>query len=81
MIDHYAFSELKKILFLTGRRSITKRTDFSLSGSEYADNTAVLFDSRETLETFSPLLINHFENFGMKVRVGHCDQPNKPSIY
>ena len=68
----------KKDFILTGGRSTTKRIDFSLRDSEYADDTAVLFDSRETLETFSPLLINHFEKFGMEVHVGHCDQPNKP---
>ena len=69
----------KKDLILTGHRSTTKGIDFSLSDSEYADDTAVLFDSRETLETFSPLLINHFEKVRMEVHVGHCDQPNKPS--
>ena len=50
----------KKDFILTGCRSATKGIDFSLSDSEYADDTAVLFDARETLETFSPLLINHF---------------------
>ena len=69
----------KKDLILTGHRSTTKGIDFSLSDSEYAHDTAVLFDSRETLETFSQLLINHFEKFRMEVHVGHCDQPNKPS--
>ena len=42
----------KKDFILTGRRSATKGIDFSLSDSEYADNTDVLFDSRENLETF-----------------------------
>ena len=69
----------KKDFILTGRRSTTKGIDFLLIDSEYADNTAVLFDSRESLETFSPLSINHFEKFGMEVHVGHCDQPNKSS--
>ena len=63
----------KKDFILTGRRSTTKRIDFSLSDSEYADDTAVLFDSGESLENFSQLSINHFENFGMEVHVGHCD--------
>ena len=69
----------KKYFILTGRRSLTKGTDFSLSDSEYADDTTVLFDSRETLETFSPVLFNCFEKFGMEVHVDHCDQPNKPT--
>ena len=50
----------KKDFILTGRRSTTKGIYFPLSDSEYTDDTAVLCGSRETLETFSPLLINHF---------------------
>ena len=68
-----------KDIILTGRRSTTKGIDFPLSDSEYVDNTAALFGSKETFGNFSPLLINHFEEFGMEVHVGHCDQPNKPS--
>ena len=66
----------KKDFISTRHRPTTKGIDFSLSNSEYADNTTVLFDSREI---FSPLLLNHFEKFGMKVNIGHCNQPNKPS--
>ena len=44
-----------------------------------SDDTVVLFDSRESLERFSPLLINNFKKFGMKVHVCHRDQPNKLS--
>ena len=69
----------KKDFILRGRRSATKEIDISLSDSEYADYTAVLFDSKETLETFSSLLIIHFEKFGMEFHVSHCDQTNKPS--
>ena len=69
----------KKDFILTGRRPNVKGIDFSISDSEYADDAAILFDSRETLETFTPLLINHFEKFGMEVHVFHPDQPNKPS--
>ena len=69
----------KKDFNLRGRRSATKEIDISLSDSEYADYTAVLFDSKETLETFSSLLIIHFEKFGMEFHVSHYDQTNKPS--
>ena len=48
----------RKDCILTGRRSTVKGIDSSLSDSEYEDDTAVLFHSRESLETFSPLLIN-----------------------
>ena len=44
-----------------------------------SDDTAVLFDFRESLERFPPPLINNFKKFGMKVHVGYRDQPNKPS--
>ena len=60
------------------RRPTTKEIDFSLSDSEYEDD-AVLFDSRENLEKFSPFLMNHSEKFGMEVHVGDCNQSNKPS--
>ena len=36
-----------------------------------------MFDSREILEIFSRLLINHFYKFGTEVHFGHSDQPNK----
>ena len=45
-------SRTKKDFILTGRRSTTKGIDFSLSDPEHEDDTAALFDSRESLETF-----------------------------
>ena len=66
---------IKKDFILTGQRSTSKEIDFSLSDSEYEDDTAVLFDSRESLETSSPQSINHFEKFRMEIHVGHCDLP------
>ena len=69
----------KKDFILTGRRSTTKGIDFLLIDSEYADNTAVLFDSRESLETFSPLPINHFEKFGMIIVISQIS-PQKPTF-
>ena len=49
------------------------------SNSECLDNTVALFDFRENLDIFSPLLINHFEEIGMEVHVDYCDRENKPS--
>ena len=69
----------KKDFVLTGRRHITKGLDFPLGDSEYADDTAVLFDNRESLQEFTPLLFKHFERFGMEVHSGDYGQPNKPS--
>ena len=70
---------IKKDFILTGSKLITEGINFSLSDSEYIDDTAVLFDSREDLEKISPFLLNRFENFGIEVHVDHCNQPNKPS--
>ena len=64
---------------LTGRRHTAKGTEFPLDDSEYADDTAVIFESRDSLVTYSPLLIKHFWNFGMEVHVGDRSQPDKPA--
>jgi len=45
---------------ITGKRYNTK-------GTEYADDIAVLFDSRLSLEVFAPLLIGHFQKFGIEI--------------
>ena len=64
---------------LTGRRHNSKGTDFDVDDSEYADDTAVVFNSREDIETYSPLLVKHFDCFGMEIHVGDYDIPDKPS--
>ena len=64
---------------LTGRKPNAKGDDFSFDDSEYADDTAVLFGSRAEVETFCPLLIQHFLRFGMEVHVGDIRNPDKPS--
>ena len=55
---------------LTGRRCNTKGEEFALSDSEYADDTAVLFPCRESLEVYLPLMIAHFAKFGLEIHVG-----------
>ena len=42
-----------------------------LQDSEYADDTGIPFDSREDLETETPILINHFRRFGMEIHLGN----------
>ena len=59
---------------LSGRRYNTKGEEFSLPDSEYADDTAVLFVSRESLVESTPLLIAHFARFGMDIHVGLPDK-------
>ena len=67
---------------LTGRRYNTKRNieEFSLPDSEYADDTAVLFTSRESTETYVPLLLNHFIRFGLEIHVATDEKPSKSEI-
>ena len=69
----------KEDFVLTGRRAAAKGTDFSFGDSEYADDTAVLFPTRENLEHYTPILLKHFERFGMEVHTGDKTQPDKPS--
>ena len=64
---------------LTGRKYNTKGDQFPVDDSEYADDTAVLFETRDDITTFSPLLVTHFNRFGTEIHVGDLDQPNKPS--
>ena len=60
----------KNDFVLTGRRPNTKGEDFVLGDSEYADDTAALFDSRESLITDAPVINTHFERFGMEIHAG-----------
>ena len=69
----------KEDFVMTGRRPQTKGTDFTFGDSEYADDTAVLFPTRDDLEHYTPLLLKHFERFGMEVHTGDKTQPDKPS--
>ena len=55
---------------LTGRRYNTKGEEFTLADSEYADDTAVLFPCRESLELYLPLMIAHFAKFGLEIHIG-----------
>ena len=54
----------------SGRRHNTRGSDFPFPDSEYADDTAVMFVSRESLETGAPKLISHFEDWGLEVHMG-----------
>ena len=62
---------------LTGRQYNAEGDQFYLNDSEYADDTAVLYDSRSTTEKYSPLLVQHFAEYGMEVHVGDDRTPNK----
>ena len=66
---------------LTGRRPGCKSgEEFAVHDSEYADDTAVLFTSRECVEHYVPLMIVHFAKFGMEIHVGKPDKESKSEI-
>ena len=56
---------------MTGRSYRAYGDEFALSDSEYADDTAVLFVSRGSLDTGVPQLMKHFGRFGMEVHRGN----------
>ena len=64
---------------LTGRRINSTGTDFGFPDSEYADDTAVLYESREHVVLHTPLLLTHFDRFGIEVHVGDISLPDIPS--
>ena len=67
---------------LTGRRYNTVRNseEFDLPDSEYADDTAVLFPSREEVESSIPPLLAHFLKFGLEIHVGTPEKSSKSEI-
>ena len=69
----------KEDFVLIGRRYNTKGSEFSVDDSEYADNTAVVFETRSDVVTYLPLLMIHFDKFGMEIHTGDLLSPDKPS--
>ena len=65
---------------LTGRGSFDQGEEFELPDSEYADDTAVLFTSRTSVEVSTPLMIVHFNRFGMSIHVGKPDKTSKSEL-
>ena len=76
----------KEDFILTGRNHKTggknlngKRfTEFAVSDSEYADDTAIPFTSRSDAEVYTPLLMEHFRRWGLEVHAGSYS-PHKDS--
>jgi len=64
---------------MTGRKTSEVGETFALDDSEYADDTAALFVSRNALAKYSPLLVKHFAKFGLEVHVGDIRKPKKKS--
>ena len=67
---------------LTGRSHRAYGHEFQLTDSEYADDTAVLFISRASLDTGAPHLVQHFGRFGMEVHRGNTrtECPSKSEV-
>ena len=86
MSDWRKITDCPAIVFLskpdnviTGRRPTAKGIRFELNDSEYADDTAVLFDSRQSAVEYCPLLVNHFRQYGMEIHTGDVRDPGKKS--
>ena len=54
--------------------------EFPLTDSEYADDTAVFFTSRESVVEGVPLMIAHFARFGMEIHAGNTTKMSKSEI-
>ena len=65
---------------LTGRSYRARGEEFDLSDSEYADDTAVLFTSRESLVEGTPHMIAHFSRWGLEIHVGRKDKESKSEV-
>ena len=66
---------------LTGRSYRARGgEEFSLPDSQYADDTAVLFTSRESLENTMRALLAHFARFGLEIHVGKPEKLSKTEI-
>ena len=75
-IFHTKFDDI-----LTGRRYSTKKCEqFSLHDSEHADDTGVLFTSRNSVVTYLPPLVNHFLRYGLEIHVGTEEKDSKSEI-
>ena len=70
----------KEDFVLTGRRSNMKGEEFSIADSEYADDTAVLFETRKQVVESVPSLIAHFRQWGLEVHVGNSAKESKTVI-
>ena len=58
---------------MTGRRSTAQGDEFTVSDSEYADDTALPFCSRADLDEQTPRVVTHFRRWGMEVHEGILD--------
>ena len=67
---------------MTGRSYRAYGEEFTLVDSEYADDTATLFENRKETEIGVPHVMNHFDRFGMEVHRGdrRVDKKSKSEV-
>ena len=70
----------KEDFVLTGRSWNSAGEKLELPDSEYADDTAVLFCSRQDTEQYAPLLMLHFNRWGLEVHSGNPQKKSKTEI-
>jgi hypothetical protein len=58
---------------MTGRRHTTSGETFTISDSEYADDTGLPFCSRKDVDEQAPKVVAHFDRWGMEVHQGTLD--------
>ena len=63
----------KRDFILTGRSFRARGEDLPLLDSEYADDTAIIFNSRDDLTNGVCSIIAHFASFGMEVHSGKIE--------
>ena len=61
------------------QKNTAQGDEYTVDDTEYVDNTAAMFVSREALEKYSPLLVKHITNFGMEIHVRDNRKPLKKS--
>ena len=66
---------------MTGRSYRAHGEEFIVHDSEYADDTALVFDSRNDANHGIPLCMEHFERFGMEVHSGPPDSKSVVLFY
>ena len=64
---------------MTGRSYRARGEEFALADSEYADDTATLFEDRTETDVGVPHVMKHFDRFGMEVHRGDRRIENKKS--
>ena len=70
---------LKPDSVITGRRPTAKGIPFEVNDSEYADDTAMHFDSKQSAVKYCPLLVSHFKQYGIEIHTGDEKDPEKKS--